>query len=176
MTWGGGQGGPPTGIGGRDRANFARIEASHEDMLRESQELGNRNDYDEDPEDQQKHDGVGGLRYVGALILVLVIMSIVVILVVVGAGTGTFRAGMAVIAIVAAIFGVIIWRSWRAAVRWDVREPASEEESLPDSQEPPTPQVRGRSRFPHGEDYYREVERMSEEEEDFEGESGPKED
>lgn len=78
---------------------------------------------------------------------------------------------------------LLILRAQWVSARWGVKEPASEEEDIPDSQNSMTQTnayeqriSRRQRRLPRGEDYHREEERISEEEQDFEGESGPKED
>jgi hypothetical protein len=53
MSWGGGQTGPPTGLGGLNRANLARIDQSHEDLLLDSEK--SRDNADENDEESLKH-------------------------------------------------------------------------------------------------------------------------
>jgi hypothetical protein len=79
------------------------------------------------------------------------------------------------IGIAGLVIVLLTLRARWASAKWGVKDPVSEEEDIPDPERQPTPGLRGR-RLPHGEDYYSEKERISEEERNFEGESGPEED
>jgi len=54
MTWGGGQTGPETGVGGLNRANLVRIHSSEDGMIREA-EGDRRNDSDENDDESIKN-------------------------------------------------------------------------------------------------------------------------
>ncbi len=47
MSWGGGQTGPETGVGGLNRGNLSRIEAGQEELIHEAEE-SRRDEPDED--------------------------------------------------------------------------------------------------------------------------------
>jgi hypothetical protein len=70
MTWGGGQTGPETGVGGLNRANLRRIEASEEEMTREANEI-RRNEPDEN-DDKSIKDGYRR-DFINKLTLIMII-------------------------------------------------------------------------------------------------------
>ncbi len=73
MTWGGGQTGPETGLGGLNRANLVRIEASQEEMARETD--GIRRDEPDENEDKSIKDGYRR-DFINKLVLIAILVLV----------------------------------------------------------------------------------------------------